>query len=110
MPRPIIVITMGDPAGIGPEVIMKSLAHAELYQRCRPVVSGDAERLRQAGRIVGAKLAVNPVRSPSEGKYQAGTADVIDLAVVPRDLPFGQVSAAAGEAAFRFIEKAAQLV
>jgi 4-hydroxythreonine-4-phosphate dehydrogenase len=110
MPRPIIVITMGDPAGIGPEVIMKSLAHAELYQRCRPVVSGDAERLRQAGRIVGVKLAVNPVRSPSEGKYQAGTADVIDLAVVPRDLPFGQVSAAAGEAAFRFIEKAAQLV
>ncbi len=110
MSRPIVVITMGDPAGIGPEVIMKSLAHAELYQRCRPLVSGDAERLRQAGRIVGVKLAVNPVRSPADGKYQAGTVDVIDLAVVPRDLPFGKVSAAGGEAAFRFIEKAAQLV
>ena len=110
MPRPIIAITMGDPAGIGPEVIMKSLAHPELYQRCRPLVIGDAERLRQAGKIAGVKLTVNPVQSPSQGAYKAGTADVIDLRVVPPDLPFGKMAAAAGEAAYRFVEKAAQLV
>jgi len=56
--RPIIAMTMGDAAGVGPEVIMKSLAHAELYAQCRPLVIGDAERLRQAGHIVGSALEV----------------------------------------------------
>jgi len=100
---------MGDPAGVGPEIIMKSLAHADLYDRCRPLVIGDLERLRQAGEIVGLSLAFNAVDKPSDGKYKAGTVDVIDLAVVPADLPFGKLSPAAGEAAFRFVERAAQL-
>lgn len=58
MERPIIAMTMGDAAGVGPEVIMKSLAHAELYDRCRPLVIGDAGRLRQAGDIVRSHLKV----------------------------------------------------
>jgi 4-hydroxy-L-threonine phosphate dehydrogenase PdxA len=53
MSRPTIAITMGDAAGVGPEIIMKSLAHPDLYDRCCPVVVGDAGRLRQAGKIVG---------------------------------------------------------
>jgi 4-hydroxythreonine-4-phosphate dehydrogenase len=110
MSRPIIAITMGDPAGVGPEVIMKSFMHAELYDRCRPLVTGDAERLRQAGRIVGAKLLVNPIQKPADGKYKPGTVDVIDLAIVPKDLPFGKVSPAAGEAAYQCIACAAKLV
>lgn len=109
MSRPIIAITMGDPAGVGPEIIMKSLAHADLYDRCRPLVIGDLERLRQAGKIVGVRLTFNAVEKPADGKYKAGTVDVIDLAVVPVDLPFGKLSPAAGEAAFRFVERAAQL-
>ena len=56
--RPIIAMTMGDAAGVGPEVIMKSLAHSELYTQCRPLVIGDADRLREAGRIVGSSLEV----------------------------------------------------
>ena len=100
---------MGDPAGVGPEIIMKSLAHADLYDRCRPLVIGDLERLRQAGKIVGVSLTFNAVEKPADGKYKAGTVDVIDLAVVPADLPFGKLSPAAGEAAFRFVERAAQL-
>src|SRR5258708_3830152 len=55
---PIIAMTMGDAAGVGPEVIMKSLAHAELHAQCRALVIGDAERLRAAGRIVGSPLEV----------------------------------------------------
>jgi 4-hydroxythreonine-4-phosphate dehydrogenase len=88
---------------------MKSLAHADLYDRCRPLVIGDLERLRQAGKIVGVSLTFNAVEKPADGKYKAGTVDVIDLAVVPADLPFGKLSPAAGEAAFRFVERAAQL-
>lgn len=109
MSRPIIAITMGDPAGVGPEIIMKSLAHADLFDRCRPLVIGDIERLRQAGKIVGVDLGMNAVAKPSDGKYSAGTVDVIDIAVVPADLPFGKVSPASGEAAYRFVECAAKL-
>ena len=59
MTRPTIAITMGDPAGIGPEIIMKALAHPEVHALCRPLVIGDAGRLRQAGRIVGATIGVD---------------------------------------------------
>ena len=59
MNRPVIAITMGDAAGVGPEVIMKSFAHDELFALCRPLVIGDAARLEAAGRIAGVTLAVN---------------------------------------------------
>jgi 4-hydroxythreonine-4-phosphate dehydrogenase len=109
MSKPIIAITMGDPAGVGPEIIIKSLAHAEVYERCRPLVIGDAARLRRAGQIVGSTLSVNSVASPGEARYQLGTVEVVDVGTVPPDLPFGQVSPAAGDAAYRYIERAAQL-
>ena len=58
---PLVAITMGDAAGIGAEIIMKSLGHAEVSARCRPLVIGEAERLRAAGRIMGSSLAVRVV-------------------------------------------------
>jgi 4-hydroxythreonine-4-phosphate dehydrogenase len=109
MSRPIIAITMGDPSGIGPEIIMRALAHAELYAACRPLVVGDAGRLRKAGAIVGSTLTFNVIPDPGAGRFAAGTVDVIDLGVVPADLPFGEVSATAGEAAYRFIVRACEL-
>jgi 4-hydroxythreonine-4-phosphate dehydrogenase len=109
MSRPIIAITMGDPAGVGPEIIMKSLAHRDLFDRCRPLVIGDLGRLRQAGKIAGVNLALNAVATPADGKYKPGTVDVIDIAVVPPDLAFGKLSRDGGEAAYRFIECAARL-
>lgn len=108
--RPIIAITMGDPAGIGPEIIMRSLAHGEVYARCRPLVVGNVARLRQAGTIVGSTLDLRSVSRPADARFHPGTVDVLDLDVVPADLPFGQVSAQAGEAAYRFIERACALV
>ena len=56
---PIIAITMGDAAGIGPEIIMRALARAEVYDRCRPLVVGDAKRLRLAGAANASKLGVS---------------------------------------------------
>jgi len=110
MPRPIIVITMGDPAGVGPEIIMRSLAHPEVHGWCRPLVIGDAGRLRAAAALVDSPLEVRAVSGPGDARFQAGTVDVVDLQLVPADLPFGQVSAVAGEAAFRYIERACRLV
>jgi 4-hydroxythreonine-4-phosphate dehydrogenase len=109
MRLPIIVITMGDPAGIGPEIVMRSLTHPAVYEQCRPLVVGDAGRLCTAGGLIGAALALRPVNGPGEAAFAPGIVDVVDLALVPACLPFGQVSATAGEAAYRFIERACRM-
>lgn len=109
MNRPRIGITMGDPAGVGPEVIVKALAHAEVHVQCRPLVIGDAKRLQRAAAITGTKLAIHTVSGPEDARFEAGTADCIDLALVPADLPFGQLSVQAGEAAYRYVERAVAL-
>jgi 4-phospho-D-threonate 3-dehydrogenase / 4-phospho-D-erythronate 3-dehydrogenase len=109
MGRPIIAITMGDAAGVGPEIIMKALSHVTIYERSRPLVIGDAARLRQAGQITGVPLDVRVVAQPSEGTFRHGTVDCIDLALVPQDLPWGRLSAVAGHAAFQYIERAVAL-
>jgi 4-hydroxythreonine-4-phosphate dehydrogenase len=108
--RPRIAITMGDPAGVGPEVVMKALAHEEVYAQCRPLVIGDARRLVQAGKIAGARLAVQRVSWPEQARFAHGMVDCVDLDLVPDDTPFGRVSAACGEAAYRYIERAVELV
>ena len=110
MSRPIIAITMGDPAGIGPEIVMRSLAHGEAYVSCRPLVIGDISRLREAGGIVKSRLTLHAVTKDSPPHFKAGTVDVVDLGLVPAGLPFGVVSATAGEAAYRYIERACALV
>ncbi|MBT9329980.1 4-hydroxythreonine-4-phosphate dehydrogenase PdxA [Paracidobacterium acidisoli] len=111
MERPIIAITMGDAAGVGPEVIMKCLAHPEMYEQCRPLVIGDAERLREAGRIAGSHLEVRSLALDEIAKaaFRLGTVDCIDLKLIPKDLPWGKLSPIAGDAAYRYIEAAAKL-
>jgi 4-phospho-D-threonate 3-dehydrogenase / 4-phospho-D-erythronate 3-dehydrogenase len=109
VPRPIVAITMGDAAGVGPEIIMKALAVPEVHDICRPLAIGDAGRLRKAGRIVGSGLKVNALRDPAEARYQRGEVDCIDLANVPEDVPFGKLSAKAGDAAYAFVARAVEL-
>jgi len=107
--RPRIAITMGDAAGVGPEVIMKALAHRELYAIARPLVVGDAKRLGRAGQIVRSGLAVRAIAEPEDAGFEPGVVDCLDLALVPDDTPFGKLSTACGEAAYRFIERAVAL-
>jgi 4-phospho-D-threonate 3-dehydrogenase / 4-phospho-D-erythronate 3-dehydrogenase len=111
MSRPLIAVTMGDAAGIGPEVIMKALLHAEVQESARPLVIGDAGRLAAAGRIVGGGLAVRAVAREGieEAEFGPGIVNCVDLGLIPADLPWGRLSATAGEAAFRSIETAAAL-
>ncbi|MGO4303860.1 4-hydroxythreonine-4-phosphate dehydrogenase PdxA [Cupriavidus sp. RAF12] len=106
---PVIGITMGDATGIGPEVIVKSLAHETVYAQCRPLVIGDARRLEHAGKLVQSALKVRAIQSPDEARFEPGTIDCIDLGLIPEDLPFGKLSAVAGDAAFRYIERAVAL-
>ncbi|GGE52974.1 4-hydroxythreonine-4-phosphate dehydrogenase [Pullulanibacillus camelliae] len=107
--KPVIGITMGDAAGIGPEIIVKALDTKELYETCRPIVIGDAKILERARDIVEADLQIHVIKEVSDAQFAYGTIDCIDLDVLPADLPFGQISPAAGDAAFRFIEKAVEL-
>jgi 4-hydroxythreonine-4-phosphate dehydrogenase len=110
MTEPIIAITMGDAAGIGPEIIMKALADPRVRGFCRPLVVGDASRLRHAGDIVGSRLAVDALREPAQAIFVQDSVQCVDLPLVPADLPFGRTSAIAGEAAFRFVERAVRIV
>jgi len=109
MARPIIGITMGDAAGVGPEIIMKAMAVPEVYEISRPLVIGDARRLRKAGQIVGSKVSVRPIQKPEEAAFRPGEVEVVDLPIIPEDLPFGKLSATAGDAAFKFIQRAVEL-
>lgn len=108
MSLPVVAITMGDAAGVGPEIIAKAFTHDEWHTRCRALVIGDAGRLRRAIEIVGAALEVNVIAAPEDGHYVAGTIDCVDLDCIPDDLAFGKVAVAAGEGAYRFIEKATE--
>jgi 4-phospho-D-threonate 3-dehydrogenase / 4-phospho-D-erythronate 3-dehydrogenase len=107
--KPVIGITMGDAAGIGPEIIVKALAHEEVYRICRPVVIGDAKILERVKPIVKSNAKINIINDPAEGTYEYGTIDVIDVDLLPVDLPFGEVSSIAGDAAFQFIAKSVEL-
>ena len=111
MERPILAITMGDPASIGPEITVKALARQEIYQICRPLVVGDACMLERARRVTGLEdIRVHRVTASTEAEYAPGTIDVLDMRLVDAEaLPVGRVSAAAGEAAFRYVEKAIAL-
>jgi len=102
---------MGDAAGIGPEVIMKSLARPEVHQLCCPLVIGDARRLRAAGQITEVALNVRSIASSDleQVGFNPEVVECVDLELIPLDLPWGKLSREAGEAAYRYLEVAARL-
>lgn len=108
--RAIIAIPMGDAAGVGPEITIKSLAKKEIYDVCKPLVIGDSAILNKAISIVGAELQINEIHSPAEGKYEFGTIDVINLNNINLEqFEYGKVSAQCGQGAFEYIKKAVEL-
>lgn len=108
--RPLVGITMGDPASVAPEIIAKSLSNPEIYSVCRPLVIGDASVMARAFGTTGVSLALHPVASPAEGRYTHGTVDLIDLQNVDVDtLVWGKVQAQAGRAAFNYIVRSIEL-
>ncbi|RVT57434.1 4-hydroxythreonine-4-phosphate dehydrogenase PdxA [Niallia taxi] len=107
--KPVIGITMGDAAGVGPEIIVKALAHQETYDLCKPVVIGDSSILERAINILGYSFKVNIVKAVQEAKFKHGVIDIVDLNLFESNLEFGKVSAQSGAAAFKFLEKAVQL-
>ena len=109
--RPLLAITMGDPAGIGPEVVLKALLHADLYARCRPLVIGDRATLERAATWVGAgALEYDVVTEPDNGRYAPGTVTLLDPEIAPPDgYPVGEISPEAGRAAVECVFRACDL-
>ena len=108
--RPIIGITMGDPAGIGPEIILLSLCNPSIYKACRPLVIGDLNVLIAAKKCVRSHLHVKAVNNPDEGIYNLGTVEVLNLTeIVPDPSLWGHPTVETGRAMVNYIESAADL-
>jgi 4-hydroxythreonine-4-phosphate dehydrogenase len=103
--KPIIGITMGDPASIGPEIAVKALMNPVIYEICRPILVGDARVFEAISTRLNLNAVFNAVTSVQDAKFQLGTIDVYDLANVDlATLQFGEISAMAGEAAFASVK------
>ena len=108
MMRPVAV-TMGDPAGVGPEIVARLFSEGHVPADPGALVIGDAGIMRRALQIVGAPLAVYPIEEPAEARLDAEAIDVITVGDVPGDLPFGAVDARSGDASYRAVCRAADL-
>lgn len=108
--RPILGITMGDPASIGPEITVKALSDPSVYEKCAPLIIGDAAVMEAAVKIVGKDIKIHAVHSVQEALFTYGTIDVYDMNLVDMDkLERGVVSAMAGHAAFEYVRKVIEL-
>ena len=106
---PVVAVTMGDGAGIGPEVIVPALLDDAVAGWCVPVVIGDAKRLTQAADILGITCDIVAVDTVGDARVAPGRINVIDLDLLPADLPWGELSAVAGNAAYEYIRVASEL-
>lgn len=112
MKKPIIGITMGDPASIGPEITIKALADKNSYKKCRPLVIGDPAILQNAAILLGLlHLQIHPVKDVSEAAFTYGTIDVFVPAGLPglSGLEPGKVSVQAGSASFLCVKEVIEL-
>src|SRR5688572_25255860 len=102
---PIIGITMGDPASIGPEIAVKALLNKDIYSICRPLIVGDARVFEDIIKRLNLQASINAIEKVADAKFEYGVIDVFDLKNVDMDkLEFGQISAMAGNASFEAVK------
>ena len=108
---PVLAVTLGDVAGIGPEITAKTLlAHPDLRSECVPVVVGDADAMRRGVETIGGDpAAVAVIQSPGDAANIPGRIDLIQVGPSLDTVPVGAISAAAGDAAYRFVVEACSL-
>lgn len=108
--RPLIGISVGDPAGIGPEITAKALSIPEIYEICRPLAVAEAEMMKEAAGFSGLALKTHAVSSANEGVYQPGTINVLDLKNIDAtSIRHKRVSADCGRASFEYVKKVIEL-
>ena len=108
--RPIIGITMGDPVGIGPEIILLSLCISSIYEVCRPLVIGDFRTLGAAKNCTQSQLLLESVKDPEAGKYECGSVDVLNLSELdPDKTSWGNPTVQTGRAMMNYVISAIDL-
>lgn len=108
--HPLLALTLGDPAGTGPELILKALAQPEVAALGRILVVGDAATLERAQRFTGTHLRINAITDAAAARGEAGTLDVLDLKNVDATThQLGRVDARSGQAAYESIRRATEL-
>lgn len=107
--RPIIGVTTGDPAGVGPEIVARAAADPSVRDLARLVVFGTSQVVERAIDLVGSDIAVRSVASPRDALFASGSIDVVDLAPEARDeVRPGVIQAKAGRASFEYVRAAIQ--
>ena len=108
--KPIVAITMGDPASIGPEIAIKALLNPHINAICRPVLVGDAGVFKHISQLLGLEAEINVIESVADARFELGKPDVLDLKNANlAEITFGQISAAAGKASFESVKKVIEL-
>lgn len=110
MSKSLIAVPIGDPAGVGPEIVAKSVAAKEVFDVANCVVVGDRTIMENAIRISGVSLSVNVIESPEDGDFREGVLNLIDLGNVDMTrFEFGKVNGMCGQAAYQYIAKSIEL-
>lgn len=108
--KPIIAITMGDPASIGPEIAVKAFLQKKIHAISKPLLIGDAKVIQQIIEKLQLPAKVNAVNKVSDAKFELGAIDVIDLNITDvNKLEFGKIDGMCGEASFQAVKKAIEL-
>lgn len=108
--RPITAITMGDPAGIGPEIVVGTMLAREIHECCKPFVIGSIAIMKKAAAVLGKELKYNKIEKPSEAKFEYGTIDVLETGDYDTDsIEWGKVQKLAGQMAVDWIMKSIRL-
>ena len=107
--RPVVGITMGDPVGIGPEIVLKALNDEAVFHECRPLVFGDSGWLEYVSETLQSRLRLNPVDSPAEGVFEPGCVDVISVSDLSLGTsPWGKPTRQTGLAMVAYILRAVE--
>lgn len=110
MNKSLIVIPMGDPAGIGPEIVVKAMGSEEIINSADCIVVGDKQIIQKAINITKTKLEIHSISSVDDAKFKKGILNLIDLNNVDmKQFSYGEVSGMCGRAAYEYIEKSIQL-
>jgi len=105
--RPLVGIVIGDPCGVGPEVVAKAWAEGSLHDRCRPLLIGSAHAMRAAVAQLGAGLPVRCVDAPERVAARRGVIEILDSgALDPADITPGADNAACGRASAVWLDEA----
>jgi len=108
--RSYIGIPMGDPAGIGPEIVVKALADSNVNEKAKPVVIGNKSILEQAMVFCNLNLEIKVIENVEDGDYRTGIINLINMNNFDIEkLEIGKVQGIAGKAAFDYIKKTTEL-